>query len=328
MKVQLIGAVTAGLVALTTAGCASTGKSDDTDAYPRSGKPITLIVGWDSGGGTDISARLLAQQLEKKLDTRIIVKNVPGGSSQIGSEQLATSSPDGYTITMVNAPTTQAIYSDTERGAKFDKSSFAVVANHDSDPVGLAVRAKSDIKDLDDLAAAAKDRKIKVANSGLYSAVHLGTLLLAKDSGIKFDSVVFDNGGQMRSALLNGDIDVEAGTLSELLPAQEDGQVRVIASLGGEAASAPDAPATATDQGYPIVMESNRMIAVPRDTPTAVIDRLSTAIGEILASQEYKDLAAKQKISLNYLDSKDATALWNELDASTPALVAAFKAKQ
>ena len=121
--------------------------------YPE--KPITMIVAYSPGGGTDTAARTIAKYVEKHLGQRLVVENKAGAGGQIGFSALATAKPDGYEIGFVNVPSIHLVKKLRE-GVPYEISDFDPIANIQLDPVVVAVAAESPYQTLADLLADAK----------------------------------------------------------------------------------------------------------------------------------------------------------------------------
>ena len=117
---------------------------------------IRLLVPYGAGGGTDLSARLIASGLKKTLNATVVVENMPAASGQTALQTLADAEPDGYTLALASLPATNMMYLDKVRGATFSLKSFSIIGLHDNDPTGIAVSATSPYKTLADVVAAAK----------------------------------------------------------------------------------------------------------------------------------------------------------------------------
>ncbi|MBX9594264.1 MAG: tripartite tricarboxylate transporter substrate binding protein, partial [Roseomonas sp.] len=121
-------------------------------AWPE--RPVTLIVPFAAGGGTDISARVMAQYLERDLGQPFVVQNRPGAGGAIGLGALAAAAPDGYTLAIINTPGIVTI--PIERNAGWTMDSFTFIAGVVEDPATFAVHPDSPIRSIADLIAAAK----------------------------------------------------------------------------------------------------------------------------------------------------------------------------
>jgi tripartite-type tricarboxylate transporter receptor subunit TctC len=129
-------------------------------------KPITLIVPWSAGGGTDLTARLVFSYAEKILDQKVIIVNKPGAGSEIGLTELALAKPDGYTWGFTNSPIVEGII--LSRDTKFTMESFEPCCNIVYDPGIIVVRTDSQFKSINEFIEYAKENPgvITVGNTG------------------------------------------------------------------------------------------------------------------------------------------------------------------
>ena len=271
-------------------------------AYPD--KPITMIVAFAPGGGTDVTARAIAPYIEKYLgnNARIIVLNKTGAGGAIGFAQLASSPPDGYTIGMINTPNVLTI--PIERKSDFHWERYDLLGNLVDDPGNFAVLADAPIKNLAELAAMAKAKpgEVTVGTTGAGSDDHLAMLLFERAAKVKLNHVPFKGAAEVRTALVGKQITVAAINVGEALQAQKGGTA--IRNLGSmSAARTPLAPdlATFNEQGFNIELASLRGMAAPKGLPPDVREALVKAIGQAANDPEFKAKAAQAFAPLRYL---------------------------
>src|SRR6185436_20101703 len=188
-------------------------------AWPAD-KPITMIIAYSPGGGTDLVARAVAPYLEKTIGggARIVIVNRPGAGGEIGFAAIANAAPDGYTIGFVNTPPLMTI--PIERAAQFGgPQRFELLGNLIDDPCNFAVHAESDIRNLKDLVAYAKANpgKVTVGSSGIGSDDHLLMLMFERAAGVKMTHVPFKGSSDVRAALQTRQIVVAAINVGEAL---------------------------------------------------------------------------------------------------------------
>ena len=151
-------------------------------SYPD--RPLTMVIAFPAGGGTDVAARPLARIMEKYLGQAVVITNRPGASGEIGFTELARAKPDGYTIGFINTPTIVTI--PIERPAtRFRLDDFSPVLNIVDDPGAIWVLPDSPIRTVADLVAEAKRRpgQVSYGTSGIGSDDHLAVLALERVSG-------------------------------------------------------------------------------------------------------------------------------------------------
>jgi tripartite-type tricarboxylate transporter receptor subunit TctC len=303
-------AVVTGLIA---SGCAATTAGGDPSAapaFPQKGKVVTMIVPYGVGGGSDIGARLLAEDLNQDQGFNIQVENKEGASGQIGITQLVNSKPDGYTISWANAPITSPIYLDPTRQATFGPDDLVPVANYVFDPSLIIVSKDSPYTSLTELVAAAKAKpgKITISASAVMSPSDMAIRALEKAADVKFSTVYFATAGQQRAATLGGQVDAEVGAISEVAGAIEGDQVRGLSVFDSEESKfAPGVP-TATSEGYDVEFGSSRILVLPKGTPKAIVDAWSAAVKKASDTEAAAGDFDKFYLAPRYLDPKDTKA--------------------
>ena len=272
-------------------------------AYPE--KPISLIVAYSPGGGTDLIARAIAPYLEKYLGggARIVIVHRPGAGGEIGFAAIANAPADGYTIGFVNTP--PLITVPIERTAQFGgPQRFELLGNVIDDPCNFAVHADSPFRTLKDLAdyARANPGKVTVGSTGIGSDDHLVMLMFERAAGVKMTHVPFKGSSDTRTALLSKSITVAAINIGESLQAIAGGApMRNIGQFApARATVAPELP-TAREQGYDIELSSLRGMAAPKGLPPEIRDRLVKAVAAAAADPEFQAQAVKFFAPLRFL---------------------------
>jgi putative tricarboxylic transport membrane protein len=284
-------------------------------AYPD--KPITMIVAYPPGGGTDIVARALVPYIEKNLGggARIIVSNRGGAGGEIGFAALAASQPDGYTIGFVNTPNLLTI--PIERKSPFTWQSFELLGNIVDDPGNFSVHSDSPIKTLKDLAAAAKAKpgEISYGTTGVGSDDHLAMLMFEKQAGVKLNHIPMKGAADVRGGLVGKQIDVASMNIGEAMQAQSGGAaMRNLGQMSPARTNlAPDL-ATFRQQGFEIEMSSLRGMAAPKGLPPDVRDRLVKAVAAAAADPAFQAQAAKYYSPLRYLSPQQFAEVLREAE--------------
>lgn len=285
-------------------------------AYPE--KPITMIIAYPPGGGTDIVARALAPFIEKYLGggAKIVVSNRGGAGGEIGFAALAASPPDGYTIGFVNTPNLLTI--PIERKAAFSWRGFDLLGNIVDDPGNFSVHSDSPIKTLKDLAAAAKANPgaLNVGTTGVGSDDHLAMLMFEKIAGVKMNHIPMKGAADVRGGIIGKQIDVAAMNIGEALQAQKGGAA--IRNLGQMSPArtnlAPDL-VTFKEQGYAIELSSLRGMAAPKGLAADVREKLVTAIERATSDPEFQAAAVKYYAPLRYLSPAQFEAVMRDAEA-------------
>jgi len=269
------------------------------EGYPD--RPITMIVAYAAGGGTDTAARTLARFMEKALGQAVVVVNRPGAGGEIGFAELARAKPDGYTIGFTNTPAIITV--PIERTARFKLDDFAPIANIVDDPGGIWVLADAPYRSLADLVAAARAAPGALAygTTGVGSDDHLAMLALERQTGTSFLHVPFAGSAQVRTALLSKQLPIAVVNMGEGITDFRNGVQRPLAQLGPQRWPVLAEVPTAREQGFDVVEGSMRGVAAPAGVPRAVLDRLAAAVHGVVDDPEFQKAAAQQSLPLRFL---------------------------
>lgn len=273
--------------------------------YPE--RPITMLVAYSAGGGTDVAARTLAPYISKYLgnDASIVVVNKPGAGGEVGFTELALAKPDGYTIGFINTPNMLTI--PIARKARYTLDSFAPIANVVDDLGAFSVLPSRDMKDLKDLVAYAKANpgKVTYGSTGIGSDDHLAGLSFERLAGVKMKHVPFQGSAKMRAAVLGGHIMLASMNISEAIAEVDEGKLVALGQMGEKRWSgAPNVP-TFKQQGFDIVMGSMRGVAAPAGVDKAIIAKIDDAIKKAIDDPEFQEKAKAQKLPLAYIGSAE-----------------------
>ncbi len=305
----------------------ATGVSGQAIAADYPERPITMIVAYAPGGGTDLVARLIAPYVEKYLgnNARIVVTNKPGAGGGIGFAELAKAPADGYTIGFLNTPNLVSI--PIERETSFTWQSYDLIGNLIDDPGAFTVNASNPINNLKELATYARENpgKVTVGTTGVGSDDHLAMLIFAKASGLKMTHIPYKGSGEVRGALVSNQLVVGAINVGEALQYMKGGSpMKMLGQMATvRTVLAPDVP-TFAEQGYNIEMASLRGLAAPKGLPEAVRVRLVKAVAQAAADPAYIRQANEMFAPVRYLApaayhaelthaEKELRQLWNEI---------------
>ncbi len=287
------------LAAALTVATATTALAD----WPTD-RPIEMIVAFAPGGGTDIMLRTLAPYLEAELGAQFPVLNRPGASGEIAYTALAQGKPDGYTVSSLNTPGFLTMRIDRE--LRFDPAAICPIARIVEDPGLFVVQAESEFTSLADLVAHAKANPgaVSVATTGVGTDEHLAMLQLEQAAGIDLTAVPFGGANEAKTALLGGHVTVIGLNAGEYA-SSEQGQIKALAQFTAERSIlVPDLP-TATEQGFDVLMSSERGLAARCDVPEDIRARLSDAVDKALANPEFQEKAKQQSLALSYQSGAD-----------------------
>jgi putative tricarboxylic transport membrane protein len=282
--------------------------------YPE--KPITVVVAYSAGGGSDIFARMLASAVEKDklLPKPLVIENKPGGSGGIGYGYVAGKRKDPYfLVTVTPSFLTTPLISNTP----FNMKDFTMIANFAFDEFTLIVNAGSKYKSVKEVIADAKanPKKITMGGTALGGADSIAHYLIEKAAGIQFNYVVFNGGGEVNAALLGGHIDLALSNPGESLELYKAGKIRILGVFAEKRlAGAPDIP-TLKEQGVNVVYVQNRGIVAPADIPTEARKVLEQAFFKYTQTEIFKKYSRDNMLTDAWLDGVAFTKFLEEWNA-------------
>ncbi|QPF85875.1 tripartite tricarboxylate transporter substrate binding protein [Bradyrhizobium genosp. L] len=263
-------------------------------AYPD--HVIKIVVPFAPGGGTDVVARTLAQEMQKDLGATVIIENKPGAGTIIGTQSAATSPADGYTLlmgTFANA-VNPSLYSKLPYDPHKDFAPVALVARSFN---VVVVNPASPIKSIADLTAAAKadPEKFSYGTYGTGTSAHLAGELYKHLAGVNLTTVPYKGAAPAITDLLGGQIQVMFTTVASCASLVASGQLRAIAVTSAERSAAfPQLP-TVAEAGVPgYLAESWYGLFAPANTPPDVIDRLNKSAAKAVQSDAFRQLAVNE----------------------------------
>lgn len=265
-------------------------------------RPIQMTVLFPTGTSADLTARMLAEGMSKRLNTHIVVVNRPGGGGAVGYKYAAAQTPDGYNIVW----NSNSISTTYHTGAlSFDYRAFEPVARALVESPLLVVKADTPWQSLRDFVVAAKRApgRLTVGNSGTGSHTHFSSVALFKAAGAEVLDVPFA-AAQVVPSLLGGHVNAVVQLPGALAGHIKSGTVRVLAALSTRRdPSFPDV-ATAIEQGVNVAAELWRGVAVPKGTPKATITRLEAAVRAAVESEEFRKSAERLFVTPAYLPGR------------------------
>jgi tripartite-type tricarboxylate transporter receptor subunit TctC len=263
------------------------GHAATAQTYPT--KPVRIVVGFAPGGTNDILARMMAQWLSEKLGQPFIVENRPGAANNIGTDAVAKSAPDGYTLLMANAPNAinHSLYEKLPFNFLQDIAPIAAIMRV---PNVIEVNPSFEVKTMAELIAYTKANpgKVNLATPGIGSSPHVSGELLKMMTGMNYVHVTYRGSTPMITDLLGGQVLLGFDNLPASIPHIRAGRLRAIAVTTDKRTPAlPDVPTVAeTVPGY----EGSAWfgLAAPRGTPPEVIDILNKQVNAALADPKLK----------------------------------------
>ena len=276
-------------VALALAG-APHAFSAEPGAYPN--RPVRMVVPF-APGGADIVARLMVPRLSEKLGQSFVIENRPGAGSVLGTDVVAKSPPDGYTVLFCTAShAANAVY---YKKLPFDPvRDFESVAAIGAVPFVLVTHPALPVRSVKEFVAFAKARpgQLFYSSAGTGGIGHLSSELFAKEAGIKVAHVPYKGTGPMVTALLVGEVQFAMPQVSGALATIKAGKVRTLGIAAAQRMQmAPDIP-TLKDSGVDHVSGTWYGVLLPRGAPRQAIDLLNREI-----NAQLRDAAFKEQLS-------------------------------
>jgi tripartite-type tricarboxylate transporter receptor subunit TctC len=291
-----------GLAGILLSGPASAQAPDAS--FPS--RPIKIISASPAGGGVDLSARIIADQLQKLWGQPVTVENRTGGSNNIAGEAVAKAEPDGYTL-LATPPGTITANAVLFKHLNYDPAALEPVAIMAVAPNVLSVKSSSPAKTVTDLIAHAKASpgKISYASQGNGSTSHLTAELFASRSGVKFVHVPYRGAAPAVNDLAGGHVDMMFCDLGTILPLHQGGKVRIIAAATLQRlAQLPDIPTIDENgvQGFSSTTFFSLM--APPKTPLPIRAKLNTAIVNAMQTPEAQAKLKAIFVEASSLDTK------------------------
>jgi tripartite-type tricarboxylate transporter receptor subunit TctC len=264
------------------------------DGYPS--RPIRAVVPLFTGAGTDIIARRMTAQLAQHLGQQIVVDNRPGASTTLGTQLVAKSSPDGYTL-LVATTSTLSVLPSVMKPPYDTMKDLTPIAAFCVSPFVYVVSSESRIRNFNDFLAAARAApgKLTFGSSGTGTLTHMVVELLSVVAKVNMQHVPYKGVTGAYADILGGRIDFVADSPASAMPNIKAGRFRPLAVTSPKRSpQLPDVP-TVAELGYPAA-ESDFVtgLLAPAGTPKAIVSRLQSETLKVARSAEFRDFLAQQ----------------------------------
>lgn len=277
------GALVCALAALVSSGVAA-------QEYPN--KPIRLVVGYAPGGFTDVAARLVASDMQKRLGQSIIVENKPGATGTIGADLVSRADPDGYTLLLAHQ-NSNAVAPALFKNLPYDvNTGFTPIALIANTPLLAVVGPKTQANNIQELIELAKNDSegLRYGSSGVGSSQHFGAAIFMQETGVNMLHVPYKGSSQSLTDLMSGQIELNFDSPPPTLPLIQAGKLRALAITSNERSPLlPDVP-TFAEAGVP-GMEYTQWFGLvgPAGLPPEVVEKLNQSLNASLQSPEIRD---------------------------------------
>jgi tripartite-type tricarboxylate transporter receptor subunit TctC len=273
-------------IALTTLVFALPAKAE----YPD--HAIKIIVPFAAGGGTDVLARIIAQNLNSKWGQPVVVENQPGASGAIGSRAVMNAAPDGYTLLMASTGALMAVSASAESSGPFDVNQVLTPIVIGAAPPYLLVASPNlPVKTTADLIRYGKEKRegLTYGSSGVGAASHLSGLLFAGQTGIKMLHIPYKGTGPAVTDLIGGRIDIMFAPGPVVQQFVQSGQLKALGVTDTQRSKFyPDVPTVAdTVPGYESVGWFG--LLAPPKTPPEIVKKINEVIVAAMQTREFRD---------------------------------------
>ncbi len=290
-------------------------------------RPITMIVPWGAGGGTDATARIIAAGLEKELGQPVNVVNRTGGNGVIGHSAIAKSKPDGYNLGML---TVEIAMMKRQGLTKLSPADYTPLALMNVDPAAVSVSSSSPYKTMADLVAAikAKPGELKASGTGQGGIWHIAIAGLLKNLGMDPKAVPFIPSNGAAPAMLElaaGGIEIVPTSLPEARAMIDAGKAKPLAVMADKREPMyPDVPTLKESINSDWTIGVWRGIAGPKNLPADVTEKLVAALKKVNESQEFKDFMKTRGFGVGYAGGADYGAFMQKSEHDLGEVITAI----
>jgi len=269
-------------------GAVAQPQDDAVKNYPQ--RPIKMIVPYAPGGGTDILGRVAAKELSEVLGQPVVVENRPGGAAIVGTEAVARSNPDGYTLLV--APSGPLVMNPVLRKSLpyNSQTDFVPVSIIGRLPLLITVNASLPVKSVKELIDYAKANPDKINYASSAPLFQLATELFKQKSGTNFEPVPYKSSAESATALLGGQVTLAISDVPPVVGLIKDGKLRALAYTDTQRNSEfPDVP-TVAEAGLPGTEVATLVgIVAPAGTPDAIIKKLQNVLMAMVKKPEVRE---------------------------------------
>ncbi len=301
------------VMALVLAGCGGDKKPQEDkkqQKYPT--RPITVLVSFAAGGGTDLGVRLLLPHVEKELGVPMSVQNKTGGGGWAGWNELLSGNADGYTLAVINTPTVTTGYMNPSVARKRTLDDFELIANHVIDYGAIAIRPdEKRFTNMKELMEYAKKNEVTGSSAAVASDDHIAMLKLNKEFGTKFLAVHTKGAAEGKSSVMGGHIDVYFANVGEVTTPHQDKELKVVGIMGPKRSKfLPDVP-TLNESGYQNIYSwAARGFAAKKGITPEQRDVLVAAFEKAMTNPAHIKKMEEMGLEISFLKGQDYVKLW------------------
>ena len=274
--------------------------------YPS--RTVTIIVPYSAGGPTDQTARVVAHSLSEKLKQNFIVQNVTGGGTIIATNQVAHAAPDGYTLLLHNLAISAnvTLYKELPFDTEKDLTPVMFINRN---PLVLVGRKTLEPNTLTELVAWMKTHRAKAAIAGYGTTGHLATNLFAQEAKVALDQIPYRGGAPVMTDIMGGHVDLFFGTPQQLVQQVAVGQLKAYGLTTKEKSPQfPTADSFVKVFGPKFEIQYWQALFAPAGSPAAVIDKLNSALQEVVSDPAILKTWAAEGVSAFPKDERSPAA--------------------
>jgi tripartite-type tricarboxylate transporter receptor subunit TctC len=295
-KLSLLSAAVSAL-ALMAGGVAQA-----QSAFPE--REVTIVVPFNPGGASDMTARIIAKGMEADLGKPVVVVNRAGGSGGVGMSQVARSAPDGYTLSYIPV---ELVMHKALKLSELSPDSFEFIGQTTMVPAALTVPVDAPYNTVADFIKYAKENpgKVRVGNSGTGSIWHIAASALEGNQGVTFNHIPFEGAAPAVTALMGKHIEAVAVNAGEVKAGVDAGKLKILAIMTPERDPAfPDVP-TLIESGINLEFAGWGGFAAPNGTTKPILDRLGAALQKAASTDEFKEFITSRGMVVRYRNPED-----------------------
>ena len=271
-------------------------------AFPQ--REVTIVVPFNPGGASDMTARIIAKGMESALGKPVVVVNKAGGSGGVGMSMVARSAPDGYTISYIPV---ELVMHKTLKLSDLEPNTFDYIGQTTMVPAALTVPADAPYNSVAEFVkyAQANPGKVRVGNSGAGSIWHIAASALEINQKVKFNHIPFEGAAPAVTALMGKHIEAVTVNSGEVKAGVDAGKLKILAIMTPERDPAFPKVPTMIESGVKLEFVGWGGFAVAKGTPKPVMAVLSEALKKAASTDEFKTFITSRGMVVRYRNSDD-----------------------
>jgi tripartite-type tricarboxylate transporter receptor subunit TctC len=271
-------------------------------AFPE--REVTIVVPFNPGGASDMTARIIAKGMEADLGKPVVVVNRAGGSGGVGMSQVARSAPDGYTLSYIPV---ELVMHKALKLSDLGPDSFEFIGQTTMVPAALTVPSDAPYNTVADFIKYAKENpgKLRVGNSGTGSIWHIAASALEGNQDVTFNHIPFEGAAPAVTALMGKHIEAVTVNAGEVKAGVDAGKLKILAIMTPERDPAfPQVP-TLIESGINLEFAGWGGFGAPKGTPKPILDRLGAALQKAASTTEFKEFITSRGMVVRYRNPED-----------------------